>query len=312
MNSVKYRKSIRAVLAYTVLIATAVFCGCDSHKGFEKLESGIYKKLNGFGDCSPTLKDAEYFIMNVTYKKWNEPDSGYQFELHHGALTQTGAATGISKYPIGLRLSQQLDSMKCGDDITFILPFEEIDFTYLSAFADSTSYLLEQQMELRLHLKKTFTRLEYLNYLMASAQQNELAETDAIELFLMNQNEYPYEKSGDCFIQRIKSTQGDSIKAGREITIEYTTHLLNEKQLDSATTMQFPFGRPEQLIGGLHYGLSLMREGEQARIYLPSYLAFGKKGSSTGIVPPNTPVFFEVKVIEVKAQEEFIKKTKHI
>jgi peptidylprolyl isomerase len=61
-----------------------------------------------------------------------------------------------------------------------------------------------------------------------------------------------------------------------------------------------PFGKPGQLIPGLQYGLSLMKSGERALIFMPSALAFGEDGSNTGIIPPRTPIYFDVNVIEVK------------
>ena len=42
-----------------------------------------------------------------------------------------------------------------------------------------------------------------------------------------------------------------------------------------------------------------MREGEKAKIIIPSQLAFGENGSSTGIVPPYTSVIYEVTMLKV-------------
>ncbi len=269
-------------------------------------------RLNKFGDCEPALKDADFFLMEVSFKMWNEIDTGYNFQLYHGAIHIMESGAIVEKSRVGLKLMQALDSMKCGDDVTFILPFEEIDNSYISNFSETRTYALNQKIELHLSLSRTFTRELYLNYLQSMAQQKEINETDAIELFLANQNEHKFRKSGSCFLQNITSTKGDSVKAGREISIVYTTHLFNDTQLDSLTTMNFTFGKPGQVIDGLQYGLSQMCEGEHAKIYLPSQLAFGENGSSTGIVPRNTPVYFDVKVLDVKTSEESLKKTKHI
>lgn len=282
--------------SYLIALWLVVLTSCNPYPGFTELPNGIYKKLNGFADCEPTLQGAEFFIMDVSFRAMNTSDTAYQFELHHGRLSDQQAPFGMSTLPIGLKLQQVLDSMHCGDDISLILPFEEIDRSYISAYADTPQYKIDDQIELHLNLKKTFSRAEYLSYLMQAAQQQELEETDAIELYLMNQTEFPYTRYGKCFKQDLQTSQGDSVKVGKNITIEYTTHLFDGTALDTLTTLQFDFGRPGQLIGGFQYGLSLMREGEHARIYLPSSLAFGEKGSSTGIVPRNTPIYFDVVV----------------
>lgn len=292
--------SFNPLLRICPFFLIVVLFACNPYPGYDELDSGIYRKLNGFADCTPDLRQAEFFIMDVQFRPWDSPDSLYSFELHHGKLSDQHAPFGLITSPVGLRLQQVLDSMKCGDDISLVLPFDEMDRSYIAAYADTPQYKLHDQMDLRLHLKRTFKRDDYLRYLTQSAQHQELEETDAIELYLMNQTEYPYQRFGKCFKQEIVSTEGDSVLVGRYITIAYTTHLLDGTSLDSLTTLQFDFGRPGQLIGGFQYGLSLMREGEHARIYLPSSLAFGEQGSSTGIVPRNTPVYFDVEVRSVE------------
>jgi FKBP-type peptidyl-prolyl cis-trans isomerase FkpA len=44
----------------------------------------------------------------------------------------------------------------------------------------------------------------------------------------------------------------------------------------------------------------MMYPGEKSLFIIPSHMAFGQEGSSTGIVPAFTPVIFEVEIIEVR------------
>jgi FKBP-type peptidyl-prolyl cis-trans isomerase len=44
----------------------------------------------------------------------------------------------------------------------------------------------------------------------------------------------------------------------------------------------------------------MMRREEKSLFIIPSGLAFGQGGSSTGIVPAFTSVIFEVEIIDVK------------
>ena len=64
---------------------------------------------------------------------------------------------------------------------------------------------------------------------------------------------------------------------------------------------QFRCGDTAQTIEGLEIALKMMRVGEKAKIIIPSQLAFGNNGSSTGIVPPYTTVVYEVTLLKVKA-----------
>jgi len=58
-------------------------------------------------------------------------------------------------------------------------------------------------------------------------------------------------------------------------------------------------GDTAQVITGLEIGIKKMREGGKAKIIIPSQLAFGENGSSTGIVPPYTSVIYEVTMLKV-------------
>jgi len=293
-------------MRFFILVSFIIFLSsCDKHPGFEKTESGIYKRLDKFGDCTPSLPEADFFVMQVNYKRISAPDTGYAFSLHHHNIKMKT----VEGNPIGLKLAAILDSMKCGDKITLILPFSEFDNTYIGAYADTSIYKADEEMELSLDLQKTFSEKEFRTYLMNMAQHNEMSEPDAIELYLLNTPKQPYEKHGDCFIRYDKKLNGDSIKAGRNVNLQWNTFLFNGEQLDETTDMQFVFGKPGQLIGGFQYGLSFLGEGDEATIYLPSYLAFGEKGSSSGIVPARTSVYFKVKVLDVMTEDEAIAAT---
>lgn len=272
---------------------------CDPHPGYEETESGIYRKLIQFGDCQPTVHDADYMIFNISYSKSSDTDSNFHFQVHHHKLGSVPSYPSQTHEP-GLIIISQLDSMKCGDQFSYLILYREIAGSWLSSQSDSGYFQPDDEIIFTVHALKTFTQEKYKNYLMTAAQQDELTEADAIELLLSNDLKETYERHGECFIQHKERTAGDSIHAGSDVTIVYTTHLLDGTTLDSSTELQFTFGKPGQVIGGLQYALSFLKKGEQARIYLPSYLAFGIDGNSNGLVPPKTPVYFELRVKEVK------------
>jgi FKBP-type peptidyl-prolyl cis-trans isomerase len=247
----------------------------------------------------PALQDAPYFLMEVNFHPLDLPDSNYHFRLHHGAYKKEYAPFDVTPSTLSPALSSILHNMQCGDHIQLILPFSHFDNTYLCAYADQTNFDTTTAMLLDLHLVRTFDETNWMRYLTRAAQQKEIEEVDAIALHLINQDRFPFEQKGKCFIQYFEQTQGDSIHTGDMLRMEYTSYLLDGTSLDSTTTLQFDFGRPGQLIGGLNYAVSQLREGEFARVFLPSFLAFGEQGSSTGIVPARTPMYFDVKILSV-------------
>jgi FKBP-type peptidyl-prolyl cis-trans isomerase len=296
------KSSLKTKFLLSIISLMSIFTACEPYPGYEKISDDVWMKLESFGECEPDLINAKHFLMEVKFNHHQNNDTGYQFLLHHHALHAEQPTTYKGDL-LGLRLSAILDSLHCGDRVSLILPFSEFDNSWLAAFADSSMYSAEDLMHLNLHLIKTFDATGYRKYLMQAAQQGELSEAEAIELLLMNDVERSYEKHGQCFIQYTADQQGDSITVGREISIRYNTFLLDGTRLDDTTSLQFNFGKPGQIIGGLQYALSFMQEGDEAIVYLPSVIAFGQQGSTGNVVPPSTPVYFSIKVESVLKPE---------
>ncbi|MNS99521.1 putative FKBP-type peptidyl-prolyl cis-trans isomerase [compost metagenome] len=52
-----------------------------------------------------------------------------------------------------------------------------------------------------------------------------------------------------------------------------------------------------QVIKGWTEGLQLIKAGGRIRLMIPSHLAYGSCGS--GSIPPNTPLVFDVRLVEI-------------
>ena len=104
-----------------------------------------------------------------------------------------------------------------------------------------------------------------------------------------------------------RAGSGDYPKTGDTLTIEFEGRFLDGKYFDSTKKRKEPFqfvlGQKWQVIDGLERAVRMMREGELSLFILPSGIAFGATGSSTGIVPPYTPVIFEIELLELKPGE---------
>jgi len=275
-------------------LAVVLLLGCNSQPGFDKVSDNLYKRLDKFGDCTPSLHDAAHFIMQVRFESLDRSEQKYEFQLHHHTLHNLRLKPGEDS--LQADLSRALLSMNCGDAVTLRLPFESFDRSFLGAYADESIFALDEKMELSMEILHTFETGEYSDYLMSASQQGEILESEAIELLLMNETEQAYEKHGDCYIQFFARGHGDTLAVGDEVEITYNTFLLNGKKLDEPTEMQFNYGMPGQLVDGLHYALSFMHKGDEAMVYMPSQLAFGEKGSTGQVVPRNTPVYFRIRV----------------
>ena len=83
------------------------------------------------------------------------------------------------------------------------------------------------------------------------------------------------------------------------VVIDYNGWLTDGTLFDSS----YKRGEPgtfhvSGVVAGFSEGLQQIRMGGNAKIYIPSYLAYGKKGSP-GAVPPNSTLIFEIEIHDV-------------
>lgn len=86
-----------------------------------------------------------------------------------------------------------------------------------------------------------------------------------------------------------------------DIVVRYEGRLADGKVFDSSANepsgiATFPLGK---LIPGWVSVLQLMRPGDEWKIYLPAYMAYGEKG--VGPIPPNADLIFKVELISIKS-----------
>ncbi|MCA1761578.1 MAG: FKBP-type peptidyl-prolyl cis-trans isomerase [Cryomorphaceae bacterium] len=100
--------------------------------------------------------------------------------------------------------------------------------------------------------------------------------------------------------------QGDTsrpVEEGGELVIHYRGSRFNGEVFDDSRRMNAPLrfvmGNENQVLPGLEKALYQMNRGGKTRVIMPSWLAFGSRGSAAGHVMPYTPVVYELEVREV-------------
>jgi len=98
----------------------------------------------------------------------------------------------------------------------------------------------------------------------------------------------------------LKKSNGRNIKAGDRIEIKYTLTLLDgslcyTSEKDGPIVMTL--GKAE-VNSGLDEGILLMKEGEQAKIIVPSHLGFGLLGDGSRI-PARSALVYQINNIKV-------------
>lgn len=96
-----------------------------------------------------------------------------------------------------------------------------------------------------------------------------------------------------------KST-GKLAKAGKRVSVQYIGRLKNGKVFDQTAgkkTFQFRLGVGE-VIKGWDRGMEGMRVGDKRKLVIPPQMGYGS--SKVGPIPPNSTLFFEVELVDVK------------
>jgi len=111
---------------------------------------------------------------------------------------------------------------------------------------------------------------------------------------------------GDIWKNQKQAGNGKKVsKYGDVMMIAYEGKFLNGVQFDAGAKTTAPFryvrGQQWQVVQGMASALATMSEGEKAAFIMPSKVAFGAKGLAD-IVPPFTPVIYEVEVVKVNVK----------
>lgn len=99
-----------------------------------------------------------------------------------------------------------------------------------------------------------------------------------------------------------KPGQGTEAKAGDTVSVHYVGTFTDGRKFDSSRDKNQPFAftlGQGQVIQGWDQGVQGMKVGEIRNLKVPSDLAYGPNGFPP-IIPPNTPLLFEVELLEIQ------------
>jgi FKBP-type peptidyl-prolyl cis-trans isomerase FkpA len=104
---------------------------------------------------------------------------------------------------------------------------------------------------------------------------------------------------------------GPAAANGSAVTVNYTGWLYNPRGADSKGQMfdtSLAAGRTplpvtvgtRRVIPGFEQAIVGMSVGGKRRVYIPASLAYGSQGDSTGTIPPNAALVFELELVTVQ------------
>jgi len=280
------------------LLILLVLEGCSApppKEGFSKIKRDVWYRLYRIGESERKVKPGDYITAQITCRTIND-------SIFYSGIKKFRIADNSSS---GV-LNECFSLLSEGDSAAFILPASSL-FTQtlgvgLPAFLDSFSLVT-----MGISLVNLQTSQEYEQEKEAFTkwiQDFNEYEKELLTRFIKGEHLALNPTPSGLYYLRLRPGNGRKIVRGDTLTIHYEGRFLDGKFFDSTIQRNEPFqfviGQEWQVIKGLEEGLLMMEEGEKALLILPSPLAFGKEGSSTGIVPSYTSLVYEVEVLKVK------------
>lgn len=279
-----------------------VSCGTKSSRfpEFSVTPTGVHYKLIALGDGTTRATPTDYITVQISYR--TESDSLFFSGVRKFQLTEPHFEGSIDEC---FAMLAQGDSAAFYIDATSF--FSKTLETSIPTFINANAYLRVDIRMLEVQTEKQYQQEKeaFLTWI------EDFGEYEKVILRQYLQDEHieiaPATGSGLYYISLSKGT-GEGVLPGDTVTVHYEGRFLNGKYFDStkkrSEAFQFVYGQKWQVIDGLEEAIGLMSEGERALFILPSNIAFGQGGSSTGIVPPFTSVIFEVELVEVKSSKK--------
>lgn len=280
--------------ASCVVIGLAmVLAGCDRSPYPDTLliAPDTYWKLHALGEGERVPTDSDSVMMRIRVAWSGErPGSLYSTEKWYGI----GGVPGLA--PLFTRMHQ-------GDSATVTMKSKEMPWAELG---DSLAGVVPDtgwvQMELGLYAIRSLATSLSLKQKLCDARTDS-DEQRILSEYLARSKE-KWKKSMDVLYVLDSATgRGPRIQSGELVTLSYIARFLDDgkvfdDQRADGRSITFRLGDPDQVIKGLEVAAHLLpRNGGSGRFIIPSKLAFGPSGSSSGIVPPWTPVLYEIAVL---------------
>lgn len=283
-------------LAASLLFSTLFSCK-DPYPGYTQADEGIYYKLLMVGEQTQCCQFGDYVTAGIEYITMN--DSVF--------------FSGIRKFQVSKpnfpgSIDQCFTLMCEHDSAQFII--SALGFFEKTLESVVPDYLTaDGMMKISVNLMDIQTPEEYERE--KEAFLHWIEDLGEYEKVLLKQYisdakiEVPSMEDGIYYIvQQTGNSANPVVATGDTVTVHYEGYFLNGKFFDSTRQrnepLQFVYGQQWQVIGGLEKAIGKMHEGDRALVIIPSEQAFGPDGSAQGIVPPFTPVVFEIELMTVR------------
>lgn len=201
-------------------------------------------------------------------------------------------------------LEEGLLMLSAGDSASFQV---NADSLFLKTFMAMRPPFIDSVSDITFNMKiiKIQSREEYSKEqqkMMEQKMSGQKAIDDQLIADYIKQNNLVAQQTGSGLYYIVtKPGKGKNAEAGKTVSVNYTGMLIDGTVFDSSTgksPIEFQLGMG-QVIPGWDEGLTLLNQGAQAKLIIPSRLGYGPMQMSDKI-PANSVLLFDVELVGVK------------
>lgn len=289
--------------AFSILKTAGFFlilssCTQSKYPGYSKSENGFYFKIHKFGESTLKPVATDYITVDIEYRTTGK-DSLFFSGRRKFQTTKPDYKGSIDEC---------FSMLSVDDSASFYINADNFFKSTLKAPLPSF-FRVQSDMKINIRMLNIQSKLKYIKEKEEFLSWiNDLSdyEKTILKHFIAEKDISIQPARSGLYCIKTFETNGKRPKNGNIVTVHYEGQFLNGEYFDSTKKRNMPFdfvfGKEMQVVKGLEEGVGLMCEGEKAILIMPSQLAFGKQGSSTGIIPPFTTVVYKVELLKVQGK----------
>lgn len=322
-------KKTHLLLLLTVAVSTVISC---NDLDFKRTDSGVlYKLYPSKGSKDSLIKPGQIVKFNVINKlndsvlftsygkmpeffkvpaagkaRYSPVDIFTHLRKGDSVVVVTMADSMLNKGAAG----QLPPGTKMGDRFTTIFKVLEVFNNDSLARTDYDAESkrdeprrLREQAEEKAKVEKQL-REKFQQELEDARQSGEVdKELKSMEEYLAARKINAQKTGMGVFVEIQKQGDGPVVDSGKVVTVKYTGRKLETDSVFESNSYKFVLGQM-QVIPGWDQGLKVFKKGGKGVLFIPGFLAYGKKVQPGSIFKPNEPLIFDVEIMDVKDNTE--------
>jgi FKBP-type peptidyl-prolyl cis-trans isomerase FkpA len=287
-------------------IGLLMMSSCKHQQPEKMTDSGmkyiVYKENPG-----PKAKLGDFVTIEMIYKTENDS------VLFDSRQNRAPMRFQLEQIPFSGSMEEGITYMAAGDSATFFVSADSMVQKVFSKIAGENYVrpaFLKAGSKLKFDIKllRIQSELDAAEEMYKELDRLAALEKSNIEKYVKEHKITQQPDSNGIYVIVNTPGKGAAIDSGKTVLINYTGKFLSGEVFDSndkdGKPVAFVHGK-DDMMKGWNIAFKKLRKGDHATLIIPSPMAFGEEGlrnkmNGNYLIQPNTPLLYEVEVLEVK------------